>query len=677
MSTGSNMQADIAVLTVIPEELKWALKTFGIRLNKDRRKVESGTIYWHGLVSSRISQREYNVVVTCIGYAGNYDCAAATSDVINEYGPKVVLLMGIAAGLRDKVKIGEVVLSERVVAYETAAIDTGEGGKEEIIPRGDMRRIEHTIEQDVANYLASLSLSRVERKFRSRALEGTYPTPSEGKEEEYQNHVSTEAKIKTATIATGEKLLRHPGKLYALRRGTHGRIEVGEMEAAGLLSACRRHGLPWLVVRGISDFGNSFKDDRFHEFAAKMAAVATRDFIAHGLDLKTRPPVEDQWKHRNVELAEKTYFGYRTKRVPLIDSPELINHLEVRHSCSAFQLGGKAFPVTVVWKNEDRTVDPDSILGEFDQTPPAALPRSPVLRPAEYVKARAFIKSKYEIGPIKYEGIDYRMTRIDVSTDPPRIHGAYGLYYDNILTQYAMEWELKKPLLKGYNNAIDALTTLGTLPLREAIEAERNPLLDGGGRCAAITVSTLMVFNRRQGGFYCLIRRRSADVGVSPGMLHVVPAGMFEAKNLEDRWSVEMNVWRELLEEVYDEKEQQGTGTPEFEDYIRRKSPIALLIEMIDLGSAEFSVTGICCDLLNLRPEICTVLFVKDPVFCEARRMALNWEYVREGPAGKFAVRWENINEVVETEGGSGGIVASGAVCLGLGRDWVRRRHGI
>jgi len=222
MSPRSKMKAEIAVLTVIPEELKWAQKAFSIRPNKDHRKAENGTNYWHGSVRSHIAKRDYSIVLTCIGYAGNYNSAAATSDVINEYGPKVVLLIGIAAGLRDKVKIGEVVLSERVVAYETAAIDTGEHGEEEFFPRPDMPRIEHMIEQDIAGYLASLSLSRIERKFRSLVLEGTYPTPSEGKEKEFRKHVATEAKIKTATIASGEKLLRHPDKLYVLRRGTHG-----------------------------------------------------------------------------------------------------------------------------------------------------------------------------------------------------------------------------------------------------------------------------------------------------------------------------------------------------------------------------------------------------------------------------------------------------------------------
>ena len=48
---------------------------------------------------------------------------------------------------------------------------------------------------------------------------------------------------------------------------------------------CERHGIPSLVIRGISDFGDRLKNDMFHLFAAKMAAVATHNFIAYGLDL--------------------------------------------------------------------------------------------------------------------------------------------------------------------------------------------------------------------------------------------------------------------------------------------------------------------------------------------------------------------------------------------------------
>jgi hypothetical protein len=39
-------------------------------------------------------------------------------------------------------------------------------------------------------------------------------------------------------------------------------------------------------VRGISDFGDSKKDNRFHLLAAKAAAAVTVDYIANGMTLQ-------------------------------------------------------------------------------------------------------------------------------------------------------------------------------------------------------------------------------------------------------------------------------------------------------------------------------------------------------------------------------------------------------
>src|SRR5258708_31000267 len=116
------LHPDLVVLTVIPEELKWACKALGIRdTRKTRAKTNSGTVYLIGAVRARRTRRDYSVALGCIGSAGNYNSAAATSEAISEYHPRVVLLMGIAAGIRGNVKIGDVVLSERVVAYESSA----------------------------------------------------------------------------------------------------------------------------------------------------------------------------------------------------------------------------------------------------------------------------------------------------------------------------------------------------------------------------------------------------------------------------------------------------------------------------------------------------------------------------------------------------------------------------
>jgi DNA-binding winged helix-turn-helix (wHTH) protein len=405
------------------------------------------------------------------------------------------------------------------------------------------------------------------------------------------------------------------------------------------------------------------------------AEVEKHTFVsAEGTQIAVRDVKQSE---EDALAAERTYYRYRDQPTPLMDSLALIRHLEERYRCRALSLGNRIIPATVLWKNAQRLIHPDLILGELDFTDPTPLTRSPTLSDDEYRIAREFIRKQYGSGRIRYEGCDYRMTHIKSSPQRPRMHGAFGLYYDNILTQYAIEWELKKALLHGGPSAIHKLSAPGTLPLREAIEAEGSPLMSGHGRCAAITISTLLVFKRRTGGFSCLIRRRSMEVGVSPGMLHVVPAGMFEASNTSDRWSIELNVWRELLEEVYDDKELLGSECAELLDHVRRREPVAMLCQLLDKGAAEFSVTGIVCDLLNLRPEVCTVLFIPDPAFVEAKRMQVNWEYEPEIRFGKFAVGWDRIDEVIEKDGAKYGIVASGAACIALGREWVKRRHGI
>ena len=185
------------------------------------------------------------------------------------------MMVGIAAGLRGKCRLGEVVLSDRVIAYEPAAATVAEGVSTEI-PRPDAFRAAHSIQQDVTSYLSDAGLH--ERLLR-------YPViPAAGFPDIKADLVAKALAVRSATIASGEKLLRDPQKFQAIR-SLHGKIEVAEMEAAGVAAACHRSGTSFLVVRGISDFGDSVKDDRFHDIAATGAAIIAVDFIREGLHL--------------------------------------------------------------------------------------------------------------------------------------------------------------------------------------------------------------------------------------------------------------------------------------------------------------------------------------------------------------------------------------------------------
>jgi nucleoside phosphorylase len=270
---------DIGILTVIPPELDAARNA--LALSEYDKAGLNDTIYLRGIVRSVRRGCDYTVVLAGIGTAGNLSAAALAAQMIERYHPRVVLLMGIAAGMRGKVRIGEVVLSERVVAYEQAALVAGEGGTRQVQPRPDITRASHGLLQDALHYQPDPR--RLVKIF--ECIRGTFPPAAAGKEDVWRQHVASSIECrKQVTIASGEKLLRDPSKLLEVR-GLHGKVEVGEMEAAGVVEACLQTNTPWFVIRGISDFGDELKNDAFHGFASRSAAAVLADFIAHGLDL--------------------------------------------------------------------------------------------------------------------------------------------------------------------------------------------------------------------------------------------------------------------------------------------------------------------------------------------------------------------------------------------------------
>jgi nucleoside phosphorylase len=264
----------VLVLTALDIELAAAKQAFGIAEDADYATTSHGLHFWKAPVIKR-NGKTVNCVIACFAGPGNVDAASVTSMLLGELKPANVMMLGIAAGLRDKCKLGEVVLAERVVAYEGAAFI--EGGDVEARP--EIARLSMHIRQDISSYLSNRTTlkSRLTESYKALAIE--FPDHAEA------GPVAQDIIPKTATVASGEKLLRDPDKFLAMRE-LHGKVEVAEMEGTGLFAACANFDKPVLMVRGISDFGDLKKDNRFHLLAAKAAAAVTIDFIANGMTLQ-------------------------------------------------------------------------------------------------------------------------------------------------------------------------------------------------------------------------------------------------------------------------------------------------------------------------------------------------------------------------------------------------------
>jgi hypothetical protein len=207
--------------------------------------------------------------------------------------------------------------------------------------------------------------------------------------------------------------------------------------------------------------------------------------------------------------------------------------------------------------------DVESVLGGLDETAPVESALS-----AEFAGRRVFNGEVY--------AMDRLRVRPKLSLELRR-----GFYFDSMNTSESLELELRREVAVGEG---------WQKRLTQRRKLCRRPWLDGRGRCAAVGVATLVAW--RQAGRVCLLLARLGDKAMPEraGLWHVAPAGMFSPP-----CSVSRLVREELAEEL--------PGFPS------------------DAGRLYFS--GVAVNLLNLRPEICTLLLVDGP----AGAPALNEEY--------------------------------------------------
>jgi nucleoside phosphorylase len=268
-------QVNVLMVTALPVELAAARDALGLHEDPPEKRGHSGTNIWRGALSSASSGESLVVGLCCLGLAGNIGAAAVVSELVAELSPRLVVMVGIAAGMRGKRRLGEVVINEEIITYEPAArIQIGDAHGVQARPR--TWRTPHATAQYVVSYLSQpLSIERrVAEILLARGF--AFPTPA------HADDAVCAPAVYFATIASGEKLIRD-SIVWDELRSLHGKIDVAEMEAAGVAQACDQHEVPFLVFRGISDFGDINKNDSYHQVASVVAAEVAVDFLRHGI----------------------------------------------------------------------------------------------------------------------------------------------------------------------------------------------------------------------------------------------------------------------------------------------------------------------------------------------------------------------------------------------------------
>lgn len=241
------------ILTAIPVEYM-AVRAHLADLQKETHH-KGTTTYERGKFAA--NGKVWEVGIVEMG-AGNSNAALEAERAINYFNPHVILLVGVAGGMKDKdVVLGDVVAATKVYGYESGKAEI------EFKPRPNVGECAYKL-------IKLARLESVEEDWMQR-LPSPVPNPK--------------PRVFVAPIAAGEQVVADTkSSTYKLLKSNYGDAIAVEMEGRGFLQAAHaNHEVLPLIVRGISDLidGKSEADAAgSQEIAARHASAFAFQVLA-------------------------------------------------------------------------------------------------------------------------------------------------------------------------------------------------------------------------------------------------------------------------------------------------------------------------------------------------------------------------------------------------------------
>lgn len=196
-------------------------------------------------------------------------------------------------------------------------------------------------------------------------------------------------------------------------------------------------------------------------------------------------------------------------------------------------------------------------------------------------------------------------------------------------------------------------------------------------RTVAVSTDTLTIRSDRDGATFVLHDRNSANVAVAGGMLHIMPAGVFQPSSiLPDAKAADFDLWRNIMREYSEEflgnPEHDGDGAPI--DYTA--PPFGTFDDALRQGRARVFCLGVGLDALTLYGEVLTVAVfdadIYDQLFGDMVDANEEGAVVRTGRVHRTTAIPFTEHTVMELLGG-GRLAPAAAGCLRLA--WDHRRQ--
>ena len=244
---GPRRRADVAVLTVLTEELRAVVEV--LRRHRDFRSapLPGGSQLYEAAV--RADGVDLRVVATQALEPGPQSAAAAYRRLRDALHPSVVLLVGVAGGIRADVAVGDVVIGDEIIYYD-ARRETVPAARRRGKSHSTTPALRHRVNEFFLRYGPTIA---VRRGVQVQVFRGPIGSGSAVVTDTSSDIVRFLRRFNEKTLAVETEAGGVGQAFYE---------EIGCEPAAG-----------WLTIRGISDLADRDKGHGWHQLAADHAAA--------------------------------------------------------------------------------------------------------------------------------------------------------------------------------------------------------------------------------------------------------------------------------------------------------------------------------------------------------------------------------------------------------------------
>lgn len=236
----------LAIVAAMPQELQTLLDA----MPDESRVHRGGRDFWIGHWEGR------EIVVVLCGI-GKVAAAITTTLLLTEFEARAVLFVGVAGGLGDGVRVGDAVVATELLQHDMDASP--------LFPRHE---------------LPGTGISRLPA---DRALSEAVATAARAALATARGHggpcqTDAPATVHQGLIVSGDRFVCSAGDSAALRQALPDALAV-EMEGAALAQVCHAFGVPFAVVRTISDRADDTAHVDFGRFVEEVARHVALDIV--------------------------------------------------------------------------------------------------------------------------------------------------------------------------------------------------------------------------------------------------------------------------------------------------------------------------------------------------------------------------------------------------------------